>query len=72
MPRPTVKEETRDRLADLVDRKADVPASILTFEQQLNYLLDHVDDLDGRVKELEESSARGGLNQPTTSSNRFR
>jgi hypothetical protein len=73
MPRPTVKEETRDRLADLVDREADVPASILTFEQQLNYLLDHADALDDRVEELEdEVSARGGVNQAPTSSNRFR
>jgi hypothetical protein len=42
MPRPTVSEENRDRLADFVDRKADVPAEVLTFNQQLAYVLDHV------------------------------
>jgi hypothetical protein len=42
MPRPTVDEETRDRLEKIVDRKADVPASVLTFNQQLSYLLDRM------------------------------
>lgn len=57
MPRPTVEEETRDRLAQLVDAEADVPASILTFDQQLAYALDHVDDLRDRVEELEAASS---------------
>jgi hypothetical protein len=63
MPRPTVSEETRDRLAQLVDAEADVPASILTFDQQLAYALDHADDLRDRVEELEErtSSSASGL-----------
>lgn len=65
MPRPTVSEENRDRLADYVDRKADVPAEVLTFDQQLDYLLDHVDDLHDRVEELEEEAS-------SASSNRFR
>jgi len=72
MPRPTVKEETRDRLADLVDREADVPASILTFEQQLAYALDHADALDDRVEQLEAEVSARGVNQAPTSSNRFR
>jgi len=42
MPRPTVDEETRDRLEKIVDRKADVPASVVTFDQQLSYLLDRM------------------------------
>jgi hypothetical protein len=72
MPRPTVSDTTRDRLADLVDREADVPASVLTFDQQLNYLLDHVDALDDRVDELEAEVSARGVNQAPTSSNRFR
>jgi len=65
MPRPTVSEENRDRLADFVDRKADVPAEVLTFDQQLAYVLDHV----------APKRDPGGVNQAPTSSgssDRFR
>jgi hypothetical protein len=65
MPRPTVDEETRDRLAKVVDRKADVPASVLTFDQQLSYLLE----------QHEPKRNPGGVNQapPSSgSSDRFR
>lgn len=65
MPRPTVSEEHRDRLADFVDRKADVPAEVLTFDQQLEYVLDHV----------APKRDPGGVNQAPTSSgssDRFR
>jgi hypothetical protein len=65
MPRPTVSEENRDRLADFVDRKADVPAEVLTFDQQLAYELD--------LHEPERNP--GGVNQAPRSSgasNRFR
>lgn len=60
MPRPTVDEETRDRLAEVVDARADVPASMLTFNQQVQYLLGHTDALHDRVEELEEHAAGSG------------
>jgi hypothetical protein len=71
MPRPTVDEKTRDRLAKVVDRKADVPASVLTFDQQLSYLLDHADDLRDRVEELEETSASGSPSGLATGTDGF-
>jgi hypothetical protein len=71
MPRPTVAEETRDRLAELVDAEADVPASILTFDQQLAYALDHADDLRDRVEELEETSASGSPSGLATGTDGF-
>jgi hypothetical protein len=58
MPRPTVEEETRDRLAKVVDRKADVPAEVLTFDQQLAYVLS--------LHEPERNP--GGVNQAPRSS----
>lgn len=65
MPRPIVEEENRDRLADFVDRKADVPADILTFDQQLAYLLDQADGRD--------RGGGGGVNETTSgSAGRFR
>ena len=64
MPRPNVDEETRDRLAEIVETHADVPASVLTFDQQVRYLLDHTDALHNRLHELQE--------QANSSAGRFR
>lgn len=65
MPRPTVSEENRDRLADYVDRKADVPAEVLTFDQQLSYVLDHVGP-------KRDPGGGAGVNQTSGPSDRFR
>jgi ACT domain-containing protein len=72
MARPRVADDRRDRLAQLVDEEADVPASILTVDQQLDYLLDafvsyrdHAEALDGEVtrleRELEEAQSDGTI-----------
>ena len=43
--RPKVSEETSERLEATVDRVASVPASHLTHEQRVSYLLDVIDTL---------------------------
>lgn len=56
MPRPNVDTETRDRLAEVVDRNADVPAEILTFDEQLAYVLRLAEDHEAELSRLQENT----------------
>lgn len=60
MPRPQVDTDRRDRLEELVDKDTQLPASALTFDEQLDYLLEQYegykitnDRLGDRVDELQ-------------------
>ena len=52
MPRPNVDTETHDRLAELVNRNADVLAEILTFDEQLAYVFRLVKDHEAELSRL--------------------
>jgi ubiquinone biosynthesis protein UbiJ len=52
MARPTIEEETLDRLKEIVDARAKVPADHLTPDQRLAFALDELADADQRVQRL--------------------
>lgn len=54
MPRPTVSEDTLDRLEEIADARAKVPASHLTPEQLITFLLDELDEADARASRLNQ------------------
>lgn len=58
MARPRVDDDRRDRVAALVDEEADVPASVLTFDEQLAYLLDRLVAHRDRAEALDEEVTR--------------
>jgi len=71
MSRPKVADDRTDRLEQLVDAEADLPASALSFDEKLEYLLDvyetrgdridHlgdvVDNLERKLEEQEEDTS---------------
>ena len=54
MPRPTVSEETIERLNDIADARAKLPADHLTTNQLVAFLLDELHDADQRNKRLSQ------------------
>ena len=54
MPRPTVSEDTLDRLTEIADARSKVPASHLTPEQLIAFLLDELEDADARASRLNQ------------------
>ena len=54
MPRPTIDEDTLDRLNEIADARAKVPASHLTPEQLITFLLDELEDADARASRLNQ------------------
>jgi chromosome segregation ATPase len=54
MPRPTITEDTLDRLEEIADARAKVPASHLTPEQLITFLLDELEDADARASRLNQ------------------
>jgi chromosome segregation ATPase len=52
MPRPTIDEETLDRLKEIVDERAKIPAEHLTADQRLAFALDELGEADQRVSQL--------------------
>jgi len=54
MPRPTIDEGTLDRLDEIADARAKVPASHLTADQQVAFLLDELEDADARANRLSQ------------------
>jgi hypothetical protein len=54
--RPTVPDDLADRVADVVDEEAAVPASHLTFAQQIRFLADRVETYRAREEAEEDSS----------------
>ena len=54
MPRPTVSEETIDKLNDIADARAKLPADHLTTNQLIDFLLDELGEADQRNKRLSQ------------------
>lgn len=54
MPRPTITEDTLDRLTEIADARSKVPAEHLTPEQQVAFLLDELEDADARASRLNQ------------------
>ncbi|QAU11317.1 hypothetical protein EKH57_00005 (plasmid) [Halorubrum sp. BOL3-1] len=65
MTRPKVDDDRTERLEEIVDAETDLPASALSFDEQLEYLLDRYagyrrdaerlgDRVDELKRELEE------------------
>lgn len=54
MPRPTVSEDTLDRLEEIADARAKVPAEHLSPEQKIAFLLDELEDADARANRLSD------------------
>ena len=54
MPRPTVSEETLDRIEEIVDQRTKVPAKHLTTEERLAFVLDELEDADNQVEYLSD------------------
>ena len=52
MARPTIDEDTLDRLEEIVDARAKVPADHLTTNQLIAFVLDELHDADQRVNRL--------------------
>ena len=52
MPRPTVSEETLDRIEETVDQRTKVPAKHLTTEERLAFVLDELEEADAAVDRL--------------------
>jgi len=52
MARPTIDEETLDRLKEIVDERAKIPAEHLTPDQRLAFALDELGEADQRVSQL--------------------
>lgn len=54
MPRPTIDEDTLDRLNEIADARSKVPAEHLTPEQLITFLLDELEDTDARASRLNQ------------------
>jgi hypothetical protein len=54
MPRPSVSEEAKTHLEEVVEERADVPAHHLTFEQKVSFVLTELE------KESQQNDS-GGL-----------
>ena len=52
MPRPTVSEETLDRIEETVDQRTKVPAKHLTTEERLAFVLDELEETEARASRL--------------------
>jgi len=79
--RPNVSDDVADRLEELVDEEARLPASSLTFEDRLEYLLDtfegyrttcgrQSDRIDHLERELEEAKREDTDDTPTVGEDR--
>jgi hypothetical protein len=55
MPRPSVSEEAKTHLEEVVSDRADVPAHHLTFEQKVSFILTELE------KESEQNDSGGFL-----------
>lgn len=53
MVRPTIDEEVVERLTDAVDTRTKVPAEHLGIGERLDFILDELEEADGRVEYLE-------------------
>lgn len=74
MSRPQVADDRKDRLEELVDEETQLPASALSFDEQLDYLLeayvgrrsdaerlsDRVEELKRRLEEKKNNSTSSG------------
>ena len=58
MPRPTVSEDTLDRLEEIADARAKVPAEHLSPEQKIACLLGELEDADARANRLSDKVDR--------------
>ena len=74
MSRPSVPEERVERLEEIVDKETDLPASSLTFAEQLEYLLDsyvhqkrRAEHLGDRVDKLEREASDSDPSPPPRS-----
>jgi hypothetical protein len=54
MPRPQISEDLKTHLEQVVEKRADVPAKHLTFEQKVIFVLN-------QLKEESQESDSGGL-----------
>ena len=54
MPRPTIDEETIERLNDIADARAKLPADHLTTNQLTAFVLDELGEADQRNKRLSQ------------------
>jgi chromosome segregation ATPase len=54
MPRPTIDEEVVDRLTAAVDARTKVPAEHLGIAERIDFLLDELEDADGRAEYLSD------------------
>ena len=54
MPRPTIDEETIDKLNDIADSRAKLPASHLTTNQLIAFVLNELSEADQQVSRLSQ------------------
>jgi len=58
MPRPTIDDEVLARLEAIVDTRTKVSAEHLTTTQRLDFVLDELEEADGRADRLADRVAQ--------------